>query len=55
MDTVVKVRWWRVTPDEIPVGRQERIDWLFTWWARIDDWIGEQRAATAAGTDGSDA
>jgi hypothetical protein len=48
MDTVVKVRWWRVAADDVPHGHQERIDWLFDWWATIDDWIGAQRAASTS-------
>jgi hypothetical protein len=28
-----------VPPEEVPSGRAERIDWLFDWWARIDNWI----------------
>ena len=47
MDSVVKMRWWHVAGAEVPAGRQERIDWLYEWWAHIDAWIGEQRAASA--------
>ncbi|MFC8847469.1 MULTISPECIES: 1-acyl-sn-glycerol-3-phosphate acyltransferase [unclassified Micromonospora] len=39
MDKRIIMRFWSVPPEEIPVGRQERIDWLFDWWARIDEWI----------------
>ena len=28
---------------DIPVGRDERIEWLFGWWERIDAWIAENR------------
>jgi 1-acyl-sn-glycerol-3-phosphate acyltransferase len=45
MDSVVRMRWWQVAGPEVPAGREERIDWLYDWWARIDAWIGEQRAA----------
>jgi 1-acyl-sn-glycerol-3-phosphate acyltransferase len=40
MDKKIIMRWWVVPPDEVPAGRQERIDWLYDWWARIDRWIG---------------
>ena len=28
---------------EIPEGRDERIEWLYGWWERVDDWIEENR------------
>ena len=39
MDKRIVMRWWQVPRDEIPAGRDERIDWLFAWWERIDSWI----------------
>ncbi|MER5703860.1 1-acyl-sn-glycerol-3-phosphate acyltransferase [Micromonospora sp. NPDC002296] len=48
MDKRIVMRFWSVPPEEVPVGKQERIDWLFDWWARIDEWI-------AAHHDGADA
>jgi 1-acyl-sn-glycerol-3-phosphate acyltransferase len=43
MDKRIVMRWWQVPHDEIPAGRDERIDWLFGWWERIDTWIDENR------------
>ena len=43
MDTVIRMRWWQVSPSDVPAGREARISWLFSWWERIDDWIAEQR------------
>ena len=43
MDKQIVMRWWQVPRDEIPAGREERIDWLYSWWERIDDWIVENR------------
>ncbi len=43
MDKQIIMRWWRVPRAEIPPGREERIDWLFSWWERIDAWIAEHR------------
>jgi len=37
------MRWWRVPREEIPEGREARIDWLFGWWERIDTWVDEHR------------
>lgn len=43
MDKQIIMRWWRVPREEIPEGREERIDWLFSWWERIDTWVDEHR------------
>lgn len=45
MDTEIRMRWWQVPADDVPHGEQDRRDWLYAWWARIDDWIGEQNQA----------
>lgn len=45
MDKRIVMRWWQVQRSEIPAGREERIDWLFEWWERIDAWIEENRPA----------
>jgi 1-acyl-sn-glycerol-3-phosphate acyltransferase len=39
MDKKIVMRWWTVPRSEIPAGREERIEWLFGWWERIDTWI----------------
>lgn len=43
MDKRIVMRFWSVPPEEIPAGRQDRIDWLFDWWARIDQWVAANR------------
>ena len=43
MDKQIVMRWWRVPRSEVPTGRDERIDWLFTWWEQIDTWIEQNR------------
>ncbi len=43
MDKQIVMRWWRVPREEIPEGRDERIDWLFSWWEEIDAWVAEHR------------
>ncbi|HET7194709.1 MAG TPA: 1-acyl-sn-glycerol-3-phosphate acyltransferase [Nocardioides sp.] len=43
MDKRIIMRWWQVPRDEIPTGREDRIDWLFDWWERIDAWVAENR------------
>ena len=44
MDKAIVMRWWRVPRAEIPAGRDERINWLFGWWERVDGWIDDNRA-----------
>jgi 1-acyl-sn-glycerol-3-phosphate acyltransferase len=48
MDKRIVMRFWSVPPERIPAGRQERIDWLFDWWTRIDEWIAAHRDDTDA-------
>ncbi len=43
MDKQLVMRWWRVPREEIPAGREARIDWLFSWWEEIDRWVEEHR------------
>jgi hypothetical protein len=42
MDKAITMRWWLEPASAIPAGRNERIDWLYKWWERIDTWIGDQ-------------
>ena len=44
MDKRIIMRWWQVPREEIPADREERIDWLFGWWERIDAWIAREPA-----------
>jgi 1-acyl-sn-glycerol-3-phosphate acyltransferase len=44
VDRSVNVRFWRVPFSSIPKSREERIDWLFENWARVDEWVGRQKA-----------
>ncbi|GIE93973.1 1-acyl-sn-glycerol-3-phosphate acyltransferase [Paractinoplanes rishiriensis] len=45
MDKQLIMRFWSVPPEEIPAGEEERVAWLYDWWARIDAWIEEHRPA----------
>ena len=33
MDKRLLMGWWRIPREEIPTDREERIEWLFEWWA----------------------
>ncbi len=48
MDKQITMRWWQVPREEIPDDRDERIEWLYGWWERVDDWIEANRADGAA-------
>ncbi len=43
MDKRLVMRFWSVPPEDVPAGEQERIAWLYDWWARIDAWIAEHQ------------
>jgi 1-acyl-sn-glycerol-3-phosphate acyltransferase len=43
MDKQLLMGWWRIPRAEIPVGREERIEWLYVWWERVDEWVAEHR------------
>jgi 1-acyl-sn-glycerol-3-phosphate acyltransferase len=43
-DKTITMNWWWQPPGDIPAGDDARIEWLYSWWGRIDTWIAEQRA-----------
>jgi 1-acyl-sn-glycerol-3-phosphate acyltransferase len=45
IDQVIRARWWRVPPDQVPraADHEEQVRWLYDWWERIDAWITENR------------
>jgi 1-acyl-sn-glycerol-3-phosphate acyltransferase len=43
MDTEILMRWWHIQSGGVPTDPQERVDWLYEWWKRIDDWIAVNR------------
>lgn len=43
MDKELVTGWWRIPRAEIPEGRDARIEWLYGWWEKIDDWVDENR------------
>ncbi|MGZ4594080.1 MAG: 1-acyl-sn-glycerol-3-phosphate acyltransferase [Actinomycetes bacterium] len=50
MDKQIQMRWWIVPAADVPSAREDRIDWLFDWWSKIDDWIADQKADDAGGS-----
>ncbi|MCW2818267.1 MAG: phospholipid/glycerol acyltransferase [Marmoricola sp.] len=45
MDKRIQMGWWRIPREEIPAGREERIDWLFERWQGVDAWVADHRPA----------
>jgi 1-acyl-sn-glycerol-3-phosphate acyltransferase len=45
MDKTIVMHWWLQPGSEVPAGADERIEWLYRWWARIDQWIATSRPA----------
>jgi 1-acyl-sn-glycerol-3-phosphate acyltransferase len=45
MDKQLIMRFWSVPPEEVPADEEERVAWLYDWWAKIDAWIEENRPA----------
>ena len=44
LDTVVRMRWWRVPAGDVPPGFDAQVHWLYTWWEQIDAWVDAARA-----------
>ncbi len=43
----IEVKLWHEPWDTIPTDDDERIDWLFERWRRLDAWVEERRGASA--------
>jgi 1-acyl-sn-glycerol-3-phosphate acyltransferase len=43
LETTITMRWWAVPAAEVPDGYDQRVEWLYDWWAKIDQWIEEHR------------
>jgi len=51
LDHAVQIGLWREPAAEIPSDREDRIDWLFAWWCRLDAFVterGGERTSVAA-------
>jgi 1-acyl-sn-glycerol-3-phosphate acyltransferase len=44
MDKTITMRWWLVPAAEVPHAPEDQLEWLLSWWERIDAWIADQRA-----------
>ena len=43
MDKRITMQWWLEPSSAVPRDADERVEWLYSWWARIDGWIAENR------------
>ncbi|CND63153.1 acyltransferase domain-containing protein [Mycobacterium tuberculosis] len=43
----VLAQWWRIPAEDVPAGRDARVDWLYEQWERADAWIGANREAVS--------
>jgi 1-acyl-sn-glycerol-3-phosphate acyltransferase len=39
----IRVQFWRVPAQDIPTEHEARVEWLFEWWQRVDDWVEAHR------------
>lgn len=44
MDAAVRARLWTVPAEDVPAGTPARIEWLHTWWGRLDAWLDSEDA-----------
>jgi 1-acyl-sn-glycerol-3-phosphate acyltransferase len=43
MDREVRLSYWTVRHEDVPTDVDERVEWLFGWWERLDAWIEQRR------------
>jgi 1-acyl-sn-glycerol-3-phosphate acyltransferase len=43
MDKQIVMHWWLGSSEDVPADPDNRIDWLYRWWGRIDKWIEDQK------------
>jgi 1-acyl-sn-glycerol-3-phosphate acyltransferase len=45
VEQTIQARWWRVPVADVPrdADHEVQVQWLYTWWERIDAWITESR------------
>ncbi len=53
MDKTISMQWWLESPENIPADPEQRIEWLYGWWARIDGWISDNRPEPRTRCEGS--
>jgi hypothetical protein len=46
----IDAQYWRLPPAEVPRTEPELIEWLYSWWDEIDDWIDRHKLEEPAKT-----
>ncbi len=41
----LRVAFWRVPASTIPAGREARVEWIYSQWERLDEWVAAHRVA----------
>lgn len=44
----IEARYWRIPAAEVPRTEQEVIDWLYSWWETIDEWVDRHKEEVQA-------
>jgi hypothetical protein len=39
----IDARYWRIPADEVPRSEEDVIEWLYSWWEQIDEWVEEHK------------
>ncbi|GAC1570387.1 MAG: lysophospholipid acyltransferase family protein [Candidatus Dormibacteria bacterium] len=48
VDRTLRMHLFIVRAGEIPLTEDARVEWLFEWWGRLDDWVEQDAQASAA-------
>ncbi len=43
LDDPIDGRYWRICAAEVPRTEDDVIEWLYTWWERIDEWVEDHK------------
>jgi len=39
LQRAIPARYWRLPPSEVPREKEQVIEWLYSWWEKMDAWI----------------
>ncbi|MFN2587743.1 MAG: 1-acyl-sn-glycerol-3-phosphate acyltransferase [Actinomycetota bacterium] len=49
LEDPIDARYWRIPPTEVPRTEEDVIEWLYTWWEQIDEWVEAHKLPDLAG------
>jgi len=47
IERTLRTRMWLVPAAEVPTDADAQVEWLYEWWQRLDEWIGEHQDCRA--------